>query len=88
MIENIKTNQHLIESGAQLNQPNSGHALPDNDKDVSVQVDHANLIKKALQIPKSNPQQIEKARDLLLSGWLESPENIFKAAKNLYDYGI
>ena len=88
MIENIKTNQYPIEPGAPLNQPHSGYALPDNDTDVSVQVDHANLIKKALQIPESNPEQIEKARELLLTGELDSPANILRAAQNLYNYGV
>ena len=88
MIENINTNPHPIELGAQLNQPDSGHALPDNDTDVSVQVDHANLIKKALQIPQSNTKDLSKIKEALLSGELDCPANIFEAAQNLYNYGV
>jgi len=88
MIDKIEINQFPIESGSSLKQINTGSASPDNDMDVSVRVDNANLIKMAMQIPESDPRQIEKARDLLLSGQLETSENILEAAKNLYDYGV
>ena len=89
MIEKIPTNQFRdISEELSSRRPNSGGAIPNSDMDVSVHVDNANLIKKAIQIPESDPRQIEKARDLLLSGQLESPENFLEAAKNLYDYGV
>ena len=88
MIDKIEINQFPIESGSSLKQINTGSASPDNDMDVSVQVDNANLIKKAMQIPQSDPQHIERAKEALLSGQLESPANILEAAKNLYDFGI
>ena len=87
MIEKI-TNQPLFESGAQLNQINSGHALPDNNMDVSVQVNHADLMKMAMQAPQSDPQLLERARQALLSGELESQENILEAAEYILKYGI
>jgi len=87
MIEKI-TNQPLFESGAQLNQINSGHALPDNNMDVSVQVNHADLMKMAMQAPQSDPQLLERARQALLSGELESPENVLEAAEDILKYGI
>ncbi len=88
MIENIKTNQHLIESGAQLNQPNSGHALPDNDTDVSVHVDHDNLINMAMQLPQSDTQDLSEIKEALLSGQLGTWNNMLEAAQNLYSFGV
>jgi hypothetical protein len=87
MIDKI-TNQPLFESGAQLNQLYGGRSVPDRDTDVSVRVDHANLMKMALQIPQSDSEQLERARQALLSGELESPDNILEAAENLYNFGV
>ncbi len=88
MIEKINTNQPLIDSGMSSGQPNSARALPDKDEDVSVQVNYASLIEKALQEPESDAQRVHKARELLLSGQLESPESIRQAAENIVKYGI
>ncbi len=46
------------------------------------------LIEKALQEPESDAQRVHKARELLLSGQLESPESIRQAAENIVKYGI
>ena len=88
MIDKIEIHQSLLDSAASSKQVNAGPAHPDNNTDVTVQVDNANLINKALQIPESDPQQVEKARQLLLSGRLETPENFLEAAQNLYDFGV
>ncbi|MBW7990105.1 MAG: hypothetical protein FVQ84_08850 [Planctomycetes bacterium] len=68
--------------------PSSPAAVPGNDADVSVQVDYASFIDAAMQTPKTDSQAIEKARQLLLSGQLESPENIKQAAENIITFGI
>ncbi len=88
MIEKIDTSQPLIDSGMSSGQPRSARALPDRDEDVSVQVNYASLIEKAMQEPESDDQRIEKSRELLLSGQLESAENIRQAAENIVKYGI
>ena len=88
MIEKINTNQPLIDSGMSFGQPNSARALPDKDEDVSVQVNYASLIEKAMQEPENDAQRVHKARELLLSGKLESTENIRQAAENIVKYGI
>jgi len=88
MIEKIDTNQLPLEPGSSSGQPNAAGALPDNNADVSVQVQYASLIEKAIQQPQADTELVQRARELLLSGQLESPENIRKAAENIVKFGI
>ena len=88
MIDKIDTNQPVIDSGLSAAQPKPARAIPDNDADVSVQVNYASLIDKAMQEPKDDAERVQQARELLLSGQLESPENIREAAENIVEYGI
>ncbi len=89
MIEKVDTNQiqNLLEKPSSR-MPGSTPAVSGNDADVSVQVDYASFIDTAMQIPKSDSQDVEKARKLLLSGQLESPENIKQAAEDIITFGI
>ena len=89
MIEKVDINQ--IQNF--LEKPSSGTtgstpAVTANQVDVSVQVDYASFIDAAMKIPKTDSQAVVKARQLLLSGQLESPENIRKAAENIITLGI
>jgi hypothetical protein len=89
MIEKVDTNQiqnFLEKSSTRL--PSSPAAVSGNDADVSVQVDYASFIDAAMQTPKTDSQAVEKARQLLLSGQLESPENIKQAAESIITFGI
>lgn len=88
MIDKVDTNQPMIESGLSSGQPKSARAIPDNDADVSVQVNYASLIDKAVQEPKGDAKRLQQARELLLSGELESQENIREAAENIVEHGI
>jgi len=89
MIEQIgSNNQPLIESGSSTGQPNTPGALRGNDVDVSIQVNYASLVDKAMQPPKTDNQRVQQARELLLSGRLESDDIIEGAVKNLLKYGI
>jgi hypothetical protein len=89
MIEEVNTKQiqGFMEKSSSR-QPNSAAALPDNDEDVSVQVNYASFIDRAMQIPQTDSKAIERARELLLSGQLESPENFQRAAKKILTCGI
>ncbi len=89
MIEKVDTNQiqsFLAKSSSRL--PNTAAALTGNNADVTVQVDYASFIDSAMKIPQTDSQVIEQAKALLLSGQLESPENIKKAAENIITFGI
>ena len=88
MIKNINTNMHIIETGPQINPPHNGQVLPDNNTDVSVQVDNANLINMALNIPETEEPDLDAIRQALLSGRLDSFKNCLEAAGNIYKFGI
>jgi hypothetical protein len=89
MIDKIGTNnQPLIESGSSSGQPNPPGALRGNDVDISVQVDYASLVDKAMQPPETDDQLVRQARELLLSGKLDSMDIIREAAENILKYGI
>jgi hypothetical protein len=89
MIGKIHTNQirELLEE-LSSRQPNSGSAAKNNNKDVSVQVNYASLIDQAMQAPPADDDVVAEARELLLSGKLESPENCKAAAENIVMFGI
>lgn len=69
-------------------QLNSPRAPSNNDPDASLQVDYASFIDEATQIPHTDANAVQRARELLLSGQLESPENIQAAAENIIKFGI
>ena len=85
----IDTNQiqNLLEHSS-LSQPSSAKALPNNDADASLQVDFAPFIDQANQTPQADTEAVQQAQKLLLSGQLDSPENIREAAENITNFGI
>ena len=89
MIEKVNTNQiqnFLAKSSSRM--PNAAAALTSNNADVTVQVDYASFIDQALIAPQTDSQVVEQAKALLLSGQLDNPENIKKAAENIITFGI
>ena len=89
MIDKIGTNnQPLIDSGSSTGQPNSSGAIRGNDVDVSIQVNYASLVDKAMQPPETDDQRVQQARELLLSGKLDSMDIIREAAENILKYGV
>lgn len=63
--------------------------VSDNCKaDASLQVSHDALIEKAQQAPAEDTDAVTRARQLILSGELDSPENIRKAAENIAKFGV
>jgi len=92
MIKKIDTNQiqDLLEKSSSR-QSISTRAIPNNNAgnpDVSVHVNYAYLIDKAMQTPKTDSRAVQRARELLLSGQLECQENIREAAENIITFGI
>ena len=83
MIDKINNNQvqNLINSG---NQPSPAKNVPNNDVDASLQVNYVPV----MQNNDDDTEAVERARHLLLSGELESPENIKDAAENIIEFGI
>lgn len=88
MIGKIDINQLPLEPSSSSGQLNATNALSGNDADVSVQVQYAHLVEKAMQLTQTDTERVQQARELLLSGQLERPENIQKAAENIVTFGI
>jgi prophage DNA circulation protein len=89
MMEKIDTNQIPDFMEKPLSQqPDSAKAAQNNKVDASLQVDYASLIEKAKQAPETDAKAVQQARELLLSGQLESPENIRAAAENIIKFGV
>ncbi len=89
MIEKIDANQiqGFLEKSSSR-QSGSVGALPGDDADVSVQVDYASLIDRAMQAAQTDTQVVQQAKELLLSGQLESNQSILQAAENIINLGI
>jgi hypothetical protein len=89
MIDKINSNQiQDILGSSSAKQPESAKILSDSTADVSIQVEYASLINKAMQIQHLDTDTVGKAQRLLLSGQLESPQNIRAAAENIVKLGI
>lgn len=89
MIEQISTNsQPLFESGSSTGKPVPRGALQGNDVDVSVQVNYASLVEQAARQPEMDSQRVQRAKELLLSGGLESERIIRETIENILQYGI
>ena len=86
MIDKIDNNQPL--SGAASMFPNEKQVLPDNDLDIAVNVDYSSLIQMAVESSQADSEVIEKARESIQTGEIESLENFQKAAENIVTLGI
>ncbi len=89
MINRIDANQireTLEKSAAQL--PGANAARPNNDADASLQTDFASLIEDAVQPTQTDEQAVMRAKELLASGQLDTPENITAAARDIIEVGI
>ena len=89
MIEKVESNQipDFFERSSSKESNLTG-AHSDIDADVSVHVNFASFIDKAMQMPETDTSAVQRARELLLSGELASPDNTKKAAEYIIDFGI
>ncbi len=89
MIEKVDNNQIsgvLKESASK--QPDLSKSSESSQTDASLQISHDSLIEKINQLPKEDADAVQKARQLLLSGQLDNPENIRAAAEAIIKYGL
>ena len=89
MIEKINNNQVpdiLKESLSK--QPGPSKVPASNEVDASLQVSYDSLIEQAKQIPPEDASVVQRARELLLSGQLDSLQNIRAATENIIRFGI
>jgi hypothetical protein len=89
MIDNIQNNQmaHAMGKPA-LPQPGPTNKPAADGSDATLQISFADLINQAIQVPQTETDAVQRARALLQSGQLTSPENIRSAAANIVTYGI
>ena len=89
MINKVNNNQlSEILKDLSAKQAGGGAALSGPKADASLQVSYDAVIEQARQMPASDVDAVERARQLLASGQLDSPENIRKAAENIATYGV
>ena len=89
MIERINNNQVPdIFKELSAKQPGPSGDPANKQVDASLQVTCESLIEKAQQIPPEDANAVQRARQILLSGQLDSPENIREAAENIVRFGI
>jgi hypothetical protein len=89
MIEKIDTSRIQSSIDKSLSkQPGSADNVTNQNIDASLQVDYASLIDKAVNAQQSDVEPVRRAKELLLSGKLDSPENIRAAAENIITFGI
>jgi hypothetical protein len=65
-----------------------GEASDVPSPDASLNVEYGNLIADALQFPQADEHTVERARELIASGQLDTPENIRAAAANIIQLGV
>ncbi len=89
MIDNIQNNQaaHAMGSSAFPHADAANRRLCE-DPDATLQVNFADLINQAVQAAEADADAVQKARELLQSGQLTTPENIRSAAQNIVTFGI
>ncbi|MHB0946417.1 MAG: hypothetical protein ACYC3B_04550 [Sedimentisphaerales bacterium] len=85
-----KINNNPIQQFVKNEQPETHNKIKDgvtNDS-VKTSVSYETLLASAQQLDTEDNQAVENARNLLLSGRLDTPENIKKAAENILKFGI
>jgi hypothetical protein len=89
MIENIKNNQitHRIGMNAAPRADAAGRPAAEG-LDATVQVNFADMVNQALQTTETDADAVQKARELLQSNRLTTPENIRSAAEDMLTFGI
>jgi len=70
-------------------QTRDGRRASKNEQDASLEVNYAGFIEEAGgAIPQEDGEAVRRAKELLVSGELESAEKIRAAAENLARFGI
>jgi hypothetical protein len=84
---NINTNQPLFETETSTQQ-NAKSSSAEINTDASLQLDNTSLLDSAMQNTQTEPNLVQNAKEALLSGKLDSFDNIMKAAENILKFGV
>jgi len=88
MIEKINNNNIQNILGLTSPMQSGPAAAPNKNEDASLQVDYAAIIDKAVQAQQTDAEAVQRAKELLMSGRLESLQNIRSAAENILELGV
>ena len=89
MINNIDAHSPQDMLAKPVNKKNrAGEATDVPSPDASIRVEYGNLIGDALQLGQEDEHAVERARELIASGQLDTPENIRNAATNMLQLGV
>ena len=85
-----KINNNPIQQFIKNVQPETQNRIKSNasSDSVSASVSCDKLLAQAQQLDTEDNHAVQNARKLLLSGQLDTPENIRKAAENILKFGI
>ncbi|HNS20027.1 MAG TPA: hypothetical protein PKH24_05985 [Sedimentisphaerales bacterium] len=89
MIENVQNNHITHRMGMNsVSQADTSNRPTASDLDATVQMKFAGMVNQALQADETEVDAVQKARELLQTNRLTTPENIRSAAENLLTFGI
>jgi len=89
MIENVQNNHAANRTGMNpIPHTDPANRPAADGSDATLQVNFADMVNQALQTNETDPDAVEKARELLQSYRLTTPENIRSAAENILSFGI
>jgi hypothetical protein len=88
MIENVQNNHITHRMGMNsVSQADTSNRPTASDLDATVQMKFAGMVNQALQADETEVAAVQKARELLQTNRLTTPENIRSAAENLLTFG-
>jgi hypothetical protein len=88
MIDNVVNHVGQALGKTPLPHPDPANMRPASDSDATIQVEFADILNRAKQTDEVDSDAVQKARALLLSGRLTSPENVRAAAESILNTGI
>ena len=89
MIDKININQisdHF--DGSSVGKSNHSKDITNNEADATLQIDNARLMEQAANSQPTDADAVQKARELIQSGQLDTPANIKEAAANIAKFGV
>ncbi|MBN1505452.1 MAG: hypothetical protein JW955_01330 [Sedimentisphaerales bacterium] len=88
MIDNVVNDVGQALGKTPLPPPDPANMRPSSDSDATIQMQFADILNRAREADETDNDAVEKARELLLSGRLTSPENVRGTAESIVNFGI
>ncbi len=88
MIDKINVNPIHLDPAAAAGQNPRPETAKNSQVDATLQIDFQRLVEQAAKEPPADADAVQKARELLQSGQLDSEANIKAAAENIASFGV